>query len=130
MISRFLLVTALLVLAAALNVSGQPLKRIQFAKGTSSATVKGSTGNSGTTYVVGARSGQKIVITITPRAGVGVKVEHDGRFGHEVLLREDRGGTYEVGLEESGDYTILLGSSSGRPAAYTMTVKIVKMTDI
>jgi len=67
---------------------------------------------------------------VTPRSGIGVKVEKEGRFGHEVLLREERGGTYEVGLEESGDVTIFLGSTSGRSAAFTLTVKIVKMTDI
>jgi hypothetical protein len=110
--------------------AAQDAKRIQFAKGKSSAVVSGSTGPNGITYVVRARSGQKIVLTVTPARGVGVKVERDGRFGHEVLLREERGGTYEVGLEESGDVTIFLGSTNGKGAAFTMTVKIVKMTDV
>lgn len=128
--SRSLLLIALVVTASAFGVSAQSVKRIQFAKGSSSATVKGSTGSIGAVYVIGARSGQKVIITVTPRTGVGVKVEHDSRFGHEILLREERGGTYEVGLEESGDYTIFLGSTSGLSAAFTMTLKIVKMTDI
>jgi hypothetical protein len=123
-------VISVVILFAAYNSPAQTIKRIQFSKGRSSATVNGQTGNSGTTYVVRAKSGQKIVITLTPINGVGVKVEHDGRFGRQVLLREERGGTYEVGLEESGDYTIFLGSTNGRSAAYTLTVKIVKMTDI
>jgi opacity protein-like surface antigen len=124
------LFVAVLVLIAAGSAAAQGEKRIQFAKGKSSTTVVGSTGANGTTYVVRARSGQKLVLTLTPRTGIGIKVEKEGRFGHEVLLREERGGTYEVGLEESGDVTIFLGSTSGRSAAFTLTVKIVKMTDI
>jgi hypothetical protein len=67
---------------------------------------------------------------LTPRSGLGIKVETEGIYGHAVLLREEHGGTFEVGLEESGDYTIFLGSINGKPAPYTLTVKIVKMTDI
>jgi hypothetical protein len=104
--------------------------RIQFEKGASSTTLKGSTGNSGTTYVIRARSGQKIVIDLSPSSRVGIKVEHDGRFGHEVMLREERGGHYEIGLEESGDYTIFVGSRSGKSVNFNMTVRVTKMTDI
>ena len=109
---------------------GQGATRIQFAKGKNAATVQGSTGSYGKTYVVRARSGQKIVLTITPRTGVGVKVETNGSYGEQVLFREERGGTYEIGLEETGDYTIFLGSTNGKPAAFTMTVKITKLADI
>jgi opacity protein-like surface antigen len=125
-----ILFVAVFALIAAGSAAAQGEKRIQFAKGKSSATVTGSTGANGTAYVVRARSGQKLVLTITPRSGVGVKVEKEGRFGHEVLLREERGGTYEVGLEESGDVTIFLGSTSGKSAAFTLTVKITKLADI
>ena len=121
------------ILFGALCVSqtdAQDPTRIQFAKGKTSAVVQGATGNIGKYYVLRAKSGQMILITVTPRTGVGVKVETEGRFGHQVLLREERGGTYNVGLEESGDYTIFLGSTSGKSAAFTLTVKIVKMTDI
>jgi len=72
---------------AAVGASAQAAKRIEFAKGRSSATVTGSTGNYGTTYVVRARSGQKIVIDVTPVSNLGVKVETDGTDGHQVLLR-------------------------------------------
>ena len=119
---------ALVLFAGA--ASAQSEKRIQFAKGKSSAVVTGSTGSTGTTYVLRARSGQKIILTLTPTRGVGIKVEHDGQYGQEVLLKEDRGGTYEVGLEDSGDYTIFLGSTNGKSTAFTLTVKIVRMTDI
>jgi hypothetical protein len=45
---------------------------------------------------------------MTP-ASNSIKVETDGADGQQVLLREERGGTYEVGLEESG-ITRLVGS--------------------
>jgi len=119
-----------IVLFAVQTASAQQEKRIQFAKGKNSATVQGNTGNSGIYYTVRAKSGQKLVVTVTPSRGVGVKIENEGRYGHQVLLREERGGTYEVGLEESGDYTIFLGSINGKPAPYTLTVKITKLADI
>ena len=124
----FLFVAALTL--SSTEVSAQTPKRIEFAKGKSSATIQGTTGPTGANYVVRARSGQKLVLTLTPRSGVGIKVEISGRFGETVLLREDRGGTFEVGLEESGDYTIFVGTTSGKSAAFTLSVRIVRMTDI
>jgi hypothetical protein len=104
--------------------------RIQFAKGKSSAVVKGTTGSYGVTYVVRAKSGQKLVLNLTPAAEVGIKVETERADGAMVLLREERGGTYEVGLEESGDYTIFVGSTNNNPVSFTLTVKITKLADI
>jgi len=114
-----LLAVVTLVFAAADHAAGQAPTRIQFAKGKSSAAVKASTGAYGMTYVVGARSGQKLVVTLTPSSGIGIKVETVGRYGRQVLLRQEQGGTYEIGLEESGDYTIFVGSISGRPVSFT-----------
>lgn len=118
------------VLFAVQAASAQTAQRIQFAKGKSSAVVKGTTGEYGVTYVVRAKSGQKLVLTLTPASGVGIKVETDGTDGQSVLLREEKGGTYEVGLEESGDYTIFIGSTKNRSTAFTLTVKITKLADI
>ena len=112
------------------NINAQAPKRIEFGKGKSSATVRGTTGQNGATYVIRARSGQKLVLTLSPESGVGIKVETTGRFGHMVLLREERGGTYEIGLEESGEYTIFLGTTGGKSAAFTLGVRITRMTDI
>jgi hypothetical protein len=114
----------------AIESIGQTTKRIQFAKGKSSATVTGVTGQYGVTYVVRARSGQKIVIDLKPVSNVGVKIEGNGSYGEQVLLREEKGGYYEVGLEESGDYTIFIGSLSHRSVSFTLTVKITKLADI
>lgn len=110
--------------------NAQEPKRIQFAKGANSTTVTGTTGTNGTSYVVRAKSGQKLVLTLSPLSKVGIKVETVGRFGHMVMLREERGGTYEVGLEETGDYTIFLGSTTKRSMSFKLTVRITKLADI
>jgi len=112
------------------RASAQNPVRIQFAKGAASASVKGTTGNYGVAYVVRARSGQKIVVDLAPATKIGIKIETKGADGQMVLLREERGGHFEVGLEESGDYTIFIGSVSGKPVAFTLTVKITKLADI
>lgn len=112
------------------GVEANAQTRIQFAKGKNSATVKGSTGSYGITYVVSAKSGQKLVLSLVPTAQVGIKVETESVDGHLVLFRGERGGTYEVGAEESGDYTIFIGSTNNKPVPFTLTVKIKKMTDI
>ena len=108
----------------------QASTRIQFQKGKSSATVKGSTGANGVSYVIRARSGQKLILRLSPNSNVGIKVEHDGTYGQQVLLREERGGTFEVGLEETGDYTIFIGSINHRPVSYALTVSTGKLADI
>jgi len=127
---NLIIVLACVLVFAVSEASAQEPTRIQFAKGKNAATVQGTTGKYGTSYVVRARSGQKIVVTLTPQTGVGIKVDTNGSYGEQVLPREEKGSTYEVGLEETGDYTIFLGSTNGRSAAFTLTVKIVKMTDI
>ena len=127
---KSVILSALILAVFAMNAIGQPEKRIQFAKGKSSTVVKGSTGQSGTYYVVRAKQGQMLTLEVSPAAKVGVKVETNGRFGHSVLLREERGGRFEVGLEEAGDYTIFIGSLNGKPVPFSMTVSIRKLADI
>lgn len=124
-LSAFLILTVLSITAL-----GQSEKRIQFAKGKSSAVVKGSTGQSGVYYVIRAKQGQMLTLDLSPAAKVGVKVETNGRFGDSVLLREERGGRFEVSLEEAGDYTIFIGSLNGKPVPFSMTVSIRKLADI
>jgi opacity protein-like surface antigen len=128
--TRLILILIAILLPAAFSVSAQDAKRIQFAKGKSSATVSGATGAYGTSFVVRARSGQKITLKLTPTSGVGIKVETNGPDGQEVLLREEHGGTFVVGLDESGDYTIFIGSTGGKSVNFSLTVSITKMTDI
>lgn len=86
---------------SALYSAAQTPKRIQFAKGKSSTVIKGMTGNNGIGYVLRARSGQKLILVLSPANAVGVKVETTGRYGPMILLREAHGGHYEIGLGET-----------------------------
>ena len=122
------LLVAAFIFAHGGDALAQTAKRIQFAKGKSSATVKGNTGNYGVSYTIRARGGQKLVLDLAPARGVGIKVTNAD--GSEVLLREERGGFFEVGLETGGDLTIFVGATGNRPAAFTLTVRITNMTDI
>lgn len=129
------IITTALILTAFVFVCGsiakaQTSKRILFAKGKTTAIVSGTTGSHGVIYVVRAKSGQKLVLTLTPASKVGIKVETNGRYGEMVLLREERGGRYEVGLEETGDYTIFVGSLDGKPVSFTLTVRIGRLADV
>lgn len=131
MLKKLLIVFALIFVAVRVNAtSAQTEKRIQFEKGQTSAKVEGTTGETGVTYVVGAKGGQKLVLSLTSPSKVGIKVETVGSYGHMVLLSEEKVGTYEVGLEENGDYTIFIGSGDGKPASFALTVKIAKLNDI
>jgi hypothetical protein len=102
--------------------------RIQFAKGKNSATVRGRTGSTGVYYDLRVKGGQKMAVNLSPGSKVGIKVEKDG--GSEVLLREERGGSYELYFEEGGDISIFVGSTSGGSVPFTLTVKITKLADI
>jgi hypothetical protein len=126
--SLILMMAIGMIVAAPLNAQGE--RRIQFPKGKSSTIVKGSTGTSGVTYVLRVRSGQKIVLDLTPTKGVGIKVETNGRYGQMVLLREESGGHYEVGLEETGDYTIFIGSTGVRSVPFVLKVGVTRLADI
>ena len=113
-----------------IEASAQQPTRVRFAKGANSAVIKATTGPHGTSYVLRARSGQKLVLKLTPESVLGIKVETVGRFGEMVLLREESGGIYQVGLEETGDYTIFIGPLGRNPVTFTLTVKITKLADI
>ncbi len=110
------------------EAQAQTVKTIQFAKGRSSATVRGTTGSYGVYYNLRVRGGQKMTVNLSPARGVGVKIERDG--GAEVMLREERGGSYTVYFEEGGEVSIFVGSTSGKSAAYTLAVSVTRMTDI
>lgn len=122
-----LILAAATLLFCVSSVSGQTEKRIKFAKGKSSATVKGTTGTDGVYYNLAAKAGQKVTVTLTPKTGVGIKIE---RGAVEVLLEKQKGGTFTIYLEESGDFSIFLGSTNGNSKAFTMTVSITQMADI
>ena len=122
------LILMTLILFSPFETAAQTDKRIQFAKGKSSATVRGTTEKYGTYYNLRVKSGQKMQLNLSPGNGVGIRVERTG--GTDVLLRQEEGGFYEVYFEEGGEISILIGATGSRPVAYTLTVKITRMTDI
>jgi hypothetical protein len=126
-INLTLILAIMVIIYGVQTASAQTEKQLQFAKGKSSATVKGTTGTNGVYYNLRAKGGQKITVTLTPKSGIGIKIE---RGADEVLLREESGGTYTVYLEEGGDFSIFLGSVNHKSQAYTLTVSITKMKDI
>src|SRR5215204_4771603 len=126
-IGSFVLLVAL-IFSNGSGANAQTVKRIQFAKGKSSATVRDNTGTTGVYYDLRVKGGQKMVLNLSPAARVGIKVEKDG--GGEVLLREERGGSYVLYFEEGGDISIFVGSLSGKPVAFTLSVSITRITDI
>ena len=128
-IALSIILTTFAIIQTAQAIAQKP-KEIRFAKGKSSAVVKGNTGEYGTTYFLNAKSGQKLVLTLSPTSKVGIKVETLNNHGQIVLLREERGGTYQVGLETNGVYTIFIGSTNNEPIPFTLTVKIAKLADI
>ncbi len=127
-INSLVLILATLIFANGFDANAQTVKRIQFAKGKSSATVRDNTGSSGVYYDLRVKGGQKMALNLSPAAKVGIKVEKDG--GGEVLLREERGGSYVLYFEEGGDISIFVGSLSGKPVAFTLSVSITRITDI
>jgi hypothetical protein len=126
-ISLFLL-TVTLFFANGFEAKAQIGKRIQFAKGKSSATVKGTTEKYGSYYNLRVKGGQKLLLNLSPARGVGIRVERAD--GSELFLRQEHGGIHEVYFEEGGEISILLGSINGKSVPYTLTVKITRMTDI
>ncbi len=127
---KIVMLSIAIVIGLGSYAKAQEPTRIRFAKGKTTAVIKAMTGPYGTTYVLRAKSGQKLVLKLTPVSTLGIKVETVGRFGEMVLLRETSGGTYEVGLEVTGDYTIFIGPLGRNPVTFTLTVKIEKLADV
>lgn len=126
-ISLFLLI-ATLAFSNALEANAQTAKRIEFPRGRSWTTVRGTTGKYGVYYNLRVKSGQKMTVSLTPARGIGIKIERDG--GVEVLLRAERGGEHTVYFEDGGEISIFVGSTSGKSVPFALTVNIARMTDI
>ncbi|HVE58340.1 MAG TPA: hypothetical protein VNB22_16025 [Pyrinomonadaceae bacterium] len=122
-----LLVLVAMIFSNNFEAEAQTVKVLQFAKGRSSATVRGTTGSSGVYYNLRVKGGQKMTLNLSPSAKVGIRV--DSSSG-DVLLREERGGSYVLYFEEGQGITIFVGSTGGRSVPFTLTVAITRMTDI
>lgn len=125
--SRLLItIIAGILFVAAQNASAQSATRIQFAKNTNFAVLKGKTRLNGVKYVVRAKAGQKLLLTLTPISGVHLSVQTTRKTEEEgnELLYEENGGSYELDVPDSADYIIGVGTESEVPIPFTLTVKI------
>ena len=122
-----LLVLVALLFSNGFDAQAQTVKVLQFAKGKSSATVRGNTGNYGVYYNLRVKGGQKMTLNLSPSAKVGIRV--DSSSG-DVLLRQERGGSYVLYFEEGQGISIFVGSTGGRSVPFTLTVAITRITDI
>lgn len=115
-----------IIFFAVQNSSAQTATRIQFAKGTNLAVLKGKTRSQGVTYIVRAKKGQKMILNLVPTSNVGISVQTTLKSEEEgnVLLEGQTGGDYELDLQDSCDYKIIIGSDSDKPIPFTLTVEI------
>ena len=129
MIQKFKQITSILlitfILASVNIIQAQTDKRIQFAKGKNSATVKGvfTKPNSGESYLLGVKARQKLTVNFEPDSGAAmpvVQVSTPGKNGKTVL--DESFGEFEIDLETSGEYTIFVGCA--KRCRYSLTVTI------
>ena len=125
--SKILIIFAACVLAVvAQSVLAQTATRIQFAKGTNSAVLKGKTRSHGVAYVLKAKAGQTLILTLTPDSDINIGVQttlKSEEEGNELPLNKTSDG-YELSVPDSCDYKIIIGSDSEQPISFTLTVKI------
>jgi hypothetical protein len=101
-------------------------ERIQFALGSTTATVSGvfAAGGDGRAFILTAREGQTLTIQVTanPAGPVTVFVKD---ATERIILTGTDGETISLNLPATGDYTVLLYTPGAAPAVtYTMVVTI------
>jgi hypothetical protein len=130
--------TLLSCLFAALTLAAAPsfaqsdiVKRpVQFAKGKSSATLKGSiTGDQTLDYTLRAAAGQTMTVKLTGGSSVNFNVLPPGSTGEALFVGSRDGNVSTTTLPASGEYTIRIyqmghASSSGKRSNFTLDVAI------
>ncbi|MBK9152720.1 MAG: hypothetical protein IPM25_00550 [Chloracidobacterium sp.] len=120
-----LVLSALLAATALTGATDGITKRIKFAKGKSSATVRGAVVRGDRdTYIVGARAEQMMSVTISSIEDNAVFTVQgpDGEFLQDAGEEDDAKGV-TVPLPLNGDYRIKVGGTRGN-ATYRLTVTI------
>lgn len=98
-------------------------KRVRFARGKSSATMKGTIADRLTTheYKIGARAGQTLTVKFTsPRRDVDVCIVYPGGGAPENSCGRR---AFSVTLPGDGDYSIIIDSKREN-TSYTLTVTV------
>ncbi|HMO80069.1 MAG TPA: hypothetical protein PKD24_04690 [Pyrinomonadaceae bacterium] len=104
-------ILTLAILLQSYAAFGQADRRIRFAKGRTSATVKGTIPAGGRIcYAAGARRGQALTATVSSRSG-------------RVRIFESGGTAYTYEIEQSGDQSICVDNLS-RATTFSLSVSI------
>lgn len=101
--------------------------RIEFKRGTSSTTVNGVVrGDEEAEYVLTARQGQKLTITLTPTPAKSSCFDLKGPDGADVGLEYDCNWTYSKTLFATGDFLLVVKrpSQAKGTSRYRMTITI------
>lgn len=123
----FLILSAYPVFAGIANAD--TIKRIRFAKGKTSATVRGSVlRDEVDTYIVGAGKGQRMTVIITStEKNASFRIRNVSGEYVEGAGESDEPTTWNGTLAESGDYRIEVAPDRGN-ATYTLKVSITGST--
>jgi hypothetical protein len=113
-------VATLLLIALLCNGEAlQSTERVKFQRGRSSAVVKGTVnGSSQKTYIVGAKKGQKMSLSITKGAGFRLSGPEGPLEGGKIVSKSQQE------LFEGGDYEIEVSSLSSRTVTYALEIII------
>lgn len=119
------------VLLAATPVVAQQKVPVQFAKGASSATVKGTlSGDQYRDYVVNARAGQAMTVTlVNPDGRAFFNVLAPGSTGEAVFIGSSEGNSFKGPVPGTGATTVRVyqmraSGRRGEVANYTLTIGI------
>ncbi len=125
------LFTLLAVVAAASFAQSDIVKRpVQFAKGKTGATIKGSvTGDQTVDYTLRAAAGQTMTVKLTGGSSVCHNVLPPGSTGEALFVGSRDGNRSTTTLPASGEYAIRVyqmgnASSSGKRSNFTLDVAI------
>jgi hypothetical protein len=125
------------LLAAALaalpmtSLHAQSVERVHFAAGNDNAAVEGKvTGHDYRDYVLGAKAGQKMSVSLITEGTAYFNILPPGSDGVSIYTGSMDGNDATVTLPESGDYTIrvyLMGNDkdSGQTVPYTLSMTIM-----
>jgi hypothetical protein len=132
----FLLVALAWVAAPSFAQADIVKHAVQFAKGKSAATIKGSiTGNQSVDYTLRAAAGQTLTVKLSAGSSVNFNVLPPGSSGEALFIGSRDGNRSATALPASGEYTIRVyqmgnAASSGKRSNFTLDVAIAGGTQM
>jgi hypothetical protein len=119
---RMLLAAALMLSSGVVCEAQSPARRVSFARGQSSATVSDSVpANHVNSYVLHIRKGQKIGARVTSANGK-VDLDSDNIGGGQ--FEESGTTTFNVPVDQTGDYHIYVRNRGKAATRFTLTVTV------